>query len=153
MTLEKPGNITSVCNSGMNIFRPFRFKPLWLIVGMALVAGVTYLSLTPAFPDYLQTDYDLKLNHVLAYTVLMFYCAQLLVNPRLKWFVAGFFVLMGIVLEYLQGSTDYRSFSYYDMFANYLGVLIGFVLLITPLNNSIAYIDKKIAGHFPANSP
>lgn len=147
-----PGTIKSVRNTDLNIVRPFRFKPLWLVVGMALVAGVIYLSLTPAFPDYLQIDYDLKLNHVLAYAVLMSYCAQLLVNPRMAWLIAGLFIVMGIVLEYLQGMTDYRSFSYYDMVANYLGVLTGFILSKTPLNNSIAYIDQKISGHFPANS-
>lgn len=115
---------------------------------MALVGAVIYLSLTADFPGYLQIENDLKIGHILAYAVLMFYFAQLLVTPRMAWLFAGLFVVMGIVLEYLQGITDYRTFSYFDMLANYLGVTFGFIASKTSLVHTVERIDRKIAGHF-----
>ncbi|MBI5074989.1 MAG: VanZ family protein [Nitrospirae bacterium] len=115
---------------------------------MALVAAVIYLSLTDTFLDYLQIENDLKPGHIIAYAILMFYFAQLIINSRIGWFIAGFFVLMGIVLEYLQGMSGYRTFSYYDMFANCMGVSIGFIVSKTPLVNTLEHIDRKIAGYF-----
>ncbi len=132
----------------MNTFRPLKLKPAWRCIGAALVAAVIYLSLTDAFPPYLQIENDLKLGHILAYAVLVLYFAQLIINSRIGWFISGFFVVMGIILEYIQGITWYRTFSYYDMFANILGVSVGFILSKTPLVNSVKYIDRKIAGQF-----
>jgi len=62
--------------------------------------------------------------------------------------MAALFVIMGIALEYLQGQTGYRTFSYYDMLADYVGVSFGFIVSRTPLKNSLAYIDKKITTLF-----
>lgn len=132
----------------LNIFQPLRFKPLWLFIGLLLVAAVIFLSLTASFPPQLIIDDDLKLNHVLAYAVLMAYFAQLVISSRAAWFIAALFIIMGIILEYLQGQTGYRTFSYYDMLAGYVGVSFGFIVSKTPLKNSLAYIDKKIAAFF-----
>lgn len=132
----------------LKIFRPLHFRKLWLFIGLMLVAAVIYLSLTASYPAYLVMDDDLKLNHVLAYTVLMFYFAQLILNPRMAWGIAALFVLMGIVLEYLQGQTGYRTFSYYDMLADCVGVSFGFIASRTPLVNFLADADQKIASFF-----
>lgn len=132
----------------MNTFRPLHFRKIWLLIGLALVGAVIYLSLTVSFPAYLVIGDDLKLNHILAYAVLMFYFAQLLINPRAAWFIAVLLVIMGIALEYLQVQTGYRHFSYYDMLADYLGVSFGFLISITSLKNSLAFIDNKIAAFF-----
>jgi VanZ family protein len=132
----------------LNVIRPLHFRKVWLFVGLMLVAAVIYLSLTASFPAYLVIDDDLKLNHVLAYAVLMLYFAQLIVSPRMAWGIAALFAIMGIVLEYLQGQTGYRTFSYYDMLANCLGISFGFIISKTSLVNSLAYIDRKIAAFF-----
>ncbi len=111
-----------------------------------MVIAVIFLSLTASYPAYLVIGDDLKLNHVLAYAVLMFYFVQLVLGTRSPWFFAVLFVTMGIALEYLQVQTGYRHFSYYDMLADSAGVSVGFLASKTPLKNSVAYIDKKIAA-------
>lgn len=132
----------------MKIFRPLHFYKTWFFIGLMLVAAVIFLSLTASYPDYLVMDDELKLNHVLAYAVLMFYFAQLITSPRAAWGIAALFVLMGIVLEYLQGQTGYRTFSYYDMAADSAGVSFGFLASKTPLKNSLAYLDRKLTVFF-----
>ena len=115
---------------------------------MTLISSIIYLSLTASFPPYLLIEKDLKLNHILAYAVLMSFFAQILLSRRMVWFFAMLFVVMGIVLEYLQGMTGYRTFSYYDMCADALGVSVGLLISKTPLKNSVEYVDRKIAGFF-----
>lgn len=136
------------CDEFMKIFRQLHFRKFWLLVGLALVGAVIYLSLTASYPAYLVIGDDLKLNHVLAYAVLMFYFAELIISPRTAWFFAALFVIMGIALEYLQIQTGHRHFSFYDMLADGIGVFFGFLVSKTPLKNSLAYIDNKIAALF-----
>lgn len=130
------------------MLRPFRLAPLWLAIGAALVAAVIYASLAETLPDYLQIEGNLKLNHILAYAVLMLYFAQLPASPKMACLIAGVFGVMGVILEYLQGMTVYRTFSYYDMFANCMGISAGFMLSKTPIVHLISYLDRKITAHF-----
>lgn len=130
----------------MPIFRPLIFKKVWLCIGMALVAAVIYLSLASVLPPYLHIAPDLKLGHMLAYAVLMLYFGQLLARAGIEWVFAGLFVVMGIILEYLQGMTGYRTFAWYDMFANFLGVSVGFILSKTRLVNAVEHLDRKIGA-------
>lgn len=148
MNMKRDSRGSNTEGKELNICRPLRFKPLWLFIGLTLVAAVIFLSLTANFPDELVIDNDRKLNHVLAYAVLMFYFVQLIISPRAVWGIAALFVIMGIALEYLQGQTGYRTFSYYDMLADFIGVSFGFIISRTPLKNSLAYIDKEIATCF-----
>jgi VanZ family protein len=95
----------------------------WLALGWAMVATVAWLSLTPAPPklDFEQGD---KLGHFLAYGVLMFWFSQLY-RKWVRLFYGVGFIGMGIGLEFAQGRLAYRSYEVFDMYANSLGVLLG----------------------------
>ena len=96
-----------------------------------MVAAVVWLSLTPSPPklDFSQSD---KLGHFVAYGALMLWFAQLYVG-RARLLCAAGFVAMGIALEFVQGALGYRSFDVFDMYANSLGVLLGWaVALLVP---------------------
>jgi glycopeptide antibiotics resistance protein len=96
-----------------------------------MVAAVVWLSVTPAPPklDFAQSD---KLGHLIAYGALMLWFAQLYLG-RTRLLYAAAFIAMGIGLEFVQGALGYRSFDVFDMFANSLGVLLGWaVALIVP---------------------
>jgi VanZ family protein len=96
-----------------------------------MVATVVWLSLTPAPPqiDFEQGD---KVGHFLAYGSLMFWFSQLY-EKRTRLFYAIGFVAMGVALEFVQGGLGYRSYEVFDMYANALGVLLGWALaLILP---------------------
>jgi VanZ family protein len=87
-------------------------------------AAIVWLSLTPSPPQLDVAGGD-KLEHFLAYGVLMFWFGVLYrsVRARIGW--ALFCVALGVALEFAQGATGYRSFELADMAANALGVLAG----------------------------
>jgi VanZ family protein len=100
----------------------------WLAVGWAMVAAVVWLSLTPAPPklDFEQGD---KLGHFLAYGALMFWFSQLYRKWARVLYGAGF-IAMGIGLEFAQGRLGYRTYEVVDMYANSLGVLLGWAVAL-----------------------
>jgi len=65
-------------------------RPLWLVLGWAMVAVIIWLSLTPSPPkvDFEQSD---KVGHFLAYGSLMFWFAQLYIarRTRLAWYAVA----------------------------------------------------------------
>jgi glycopeptide antibiotics resistance protein len=58
----------------------------------------------------------------------------------------GFFV-MGVSLEFLQGMTAYRTFSYSDMLANGMGILIALYLAKTRFATYLLRLDTYLKGH------
>jgi hypothetical protein len=110
--------------------RALRFSKFWLSLGWSLVAAIVYLSLTstpPAGPDIPQGD---KAAHLLGYGLLMFYFCQLYAVGQGR-FALGF-VLMGTLLEMLQGLGGVRTADTFDALANTAGVLAGWGLGLTP---------------------
>jgi hypothetical protein len=122
---------------------PLRLKKLWIAIGIGFVGLVAYLSLIPDPPD-LGVSGSLKLGHLLAYGWLMLWFAQIYRTPRRRWWLAAAFCALGIVLEYLQGMTDYRGFEYSDMLINAAGVALGLALARTPLQNGLRTFEAKL---------
>lgn len=80
--------------------------------------------------DFRESD---KLGHFLAYGLLMFWFCQLYRVRTARLLHAVLFLLMGVGLEFIQGATGYRRYDVLDMYANSIGVLLGWALaLITP---------------------
>ena len=88
-----------------------------------MVAAVVWLSLTPEPPslDFKESD---KVGHFVAYGALMFWFSQLY-QGRARLFYGAGFIAMGIGLEFVQGALGYRTYEVFDMYANALGVLLG----------------------------
>ncbi len=51
---------------------------------------------------------------------------------------------MGIIIEYLQRATGYRSFEYIDMVANTIGVLAGYLFSKFIYDDLIVLFEKKV---------
>lgn len=120
-----------------------KYKPLWLTLGGLLIALIWYLSLMPNPPDTGIDNGD-KIEHFLAYGLLMGWFAQIYIQPKPRlWLMLGF-VLMGVLLEILQGMTEFRTYSYADMAANSSGVFIGLLLSQGPL----ARLLQQFEQHF-----
>ena len=92
-----------------------------------MVAGIVWLSLTPS-PPKVDFEHSDKVGHLLAYSSLMFWFAQLYVARKARLAYAAGFAAMGVALEFIQGSTGYRDFEAYDMLANGTGVILGWGL-------------------------
>jgi VanZ family protein len=104
-----------------------RLRTLWLVVGWFGVGLTIYLSLTPHVPDF-GVEHGDKLEHLLAYGTLMLWFAQHYSNPPQRRLAAGLLVALGVGLEFAQGLTGWREFSYADMTANAAGVCLGWLL-------------------------
>ena len=90
---------------------------------------VVYLSLANInIPQPPSSSGD-KINHLIAYGVLMGWFGQLLIVWRHRMLFALVLILLGILMEYLQGIMGYRIFDWHDALANSLGVVSGLIAL------------------------
>lgn len=118
-------------------------KP-WLVLGWLWVAVLAYLSLTPNPPEPVRFLYADKLEHALAYCLLMLWFSQVYVRRTQRLFAAALLVAMGIAMEFLQGMTGYRSFEYADMLANSTGVLLGWAWARTGLGHIGCALEMRL---------
>ena len=128
----------------------YRFRRIWLLVGCGMVAAVVVLSLIPVEVD-LGGDSD-KLAHFLAYGSLSLWFGMIFTGTSRQFGITVAIVALGVVLEFLQGLTGYRTFSIADMIANALGAALGWGLAQTPLKNGLVWIERRISG-VPSSPP
>jgi hypothetical protein len=120
-----------------------RYRKAWVAIGLAFVALVVYLSLT--HNPVPTPDVGFKLGHVAAYAWLMFWFSQIHRGTRARVALGLAFTAMGAVLEYVQGTTGYRTFAYSDMRDNAAGVVAGLVVALTPLGRVLPLVDRALA--------
>jgi VanZ family protein len=95
-----------------------------IAAGWAWAAAIVWLSLTPSPPE-VDFQHGDKLGHFGAYGLLMFWFAQLYHERSTRIAYGLGFIAMGVGLEFAQGRLAYRSYDMFDMYANALGVLLG----------------------------
>jgi VanZ family protein len=95
-----------------------------LAAGWGWAAAIAWLSLTPAPPE-VDIEHGYTLGHFASYGLLMFWFSQLYPKKTTRVAYAIGFVAMGIGLEFLQGALGFRTYDAFDMYANALGVLLG----------------------------
>ena len=119
-----------------------RFLRLWQAIGALLIGFVIYESLTP-HPVAVPMEHGDKYGHVLAYATLMFWFAQIYLEPRARigWAIA--FIAMGIGLEFVQRLTDYRTFEIADMIADAGGVFAGWVAAPPRSPHALRFIEAR----------
>jgi VanZ family protein len=120
-----------------------RFRRLWIGCGLGFVLLVIYLSLTPDPLDIAAPE-GFKINHFVAYAWLMIWFGQIYRTTGSRMVLAVALCALGIVLEYLQGMTDYRGFEYSDMLINSTGVALGLALAYTPLQDCLLGLESKL---------
>ena len=108
-----------------------RHYKLRMILGGLYVAYIIFMSLTPGgdgslLPGFDPTEHDV-LSHFFAYFIMMLWYARIYSAknyPRL----ATIFILLGIGLEFLQGTTETREFQVIDILFNSTGVIFAWLL-------------------------
>ncbi len=113
-------------------------RALWLGVGWLGVAVVTYFTLAPNPPRIDLAEGD-KVQHLVAYSFLMLWFAQVQTGRAERRITALLLVALGIVLEFAQGLTGYRFMSAADMAANTAGVALGWLAAPPRLPNAFAW--------------
>lgn len=123
-----------------------RLRLIWLILGWLWVAVIFYLSLVPSPPQPVNFPDADKIEHALAYGLLMLWFCQVCLRLTLRIWLALLLITMGIAIEYLQRATGYRTFDYADMLANAAGVMMGWLLASTGIVNVYNIIDQYFSG-------
>ncbi|MFH0845765.1 MAG: VanZ family protein, partial [Pseudomonadota bacterium] len=115
--------------------RPLRFLKLWLTMGWILVAIVICLLLIPVsqvdLPEIRGMD---QVAHLTLYGIMMFWFGLIYLPDREYKKLGACLILLGILIEFIQGFTSYRSMQLMDMFSNTIGVSLGFLLARTRLS-------------------
>jgi VanZ family protein len=114
-------------------------KKIWLIIGIAIVAFLWFVSLMPA-PPYIGIPNEDKYAHLISYGGTMWWWAQLWPTWQKRLLLAILFALMGVAIEFAQGATGWRTFDVMDMLANSAGVVVGWVVAMTPLGKLLGEI-------------
>jgi VanZ family protein len=112
--------------------------------GWLLVCLVVFVSLIPNPPQPVTLDYADKLGHGFAYALMSLWLCQIYLSARSRVIVFVALVGLGIGLEFAQGWTGYRHFGIWDMAANAIGVLLGFMLVRTPLGRLFISIESAL---------
>ena len=102
-------------------------RTVMVMIGWSLVLAVVLLSLVPVYGVMPPVPSGDKYGHVLAYAVLMFWFGQLYVKSQQRVYYAVGFILLGGVLEWLQGMTAYRQTELLDFYMNVIGVCVGWI--------------------------
>ena len=81
-------------------------------------------------PDIIDNPFGTAINHFIYYFYIsMFGLCLYLRNRNFQKLVYGFFFL-SIILEVLQFIVPNRAFEIYDIFANFVGVLVAYLLVV-----------------------
>lgn len=101
------------------------FYNLWIVLGYIILGSIIFLSLTPDPPVVMVFPSIDKIEHLLAYMVLMGWFCQIYLSRKRQIFLAIMFCTMGIWLEFMQYWGGHRLFEYEDMLADSMGVFLG----------------------------
>lgn len=128
--------------SGLLAIRHLRFRRLWISVGVFLVLLVFVASLVSLPPPVHTVMLHDKLMHTLAYGFLMAWFAQVYRHDLTRLLLAIGLIIMGIVIEFAQGTTTYRQFDLLDMVANTSGVVLAWALAYTRVGNFLLLVES-----------
>lgn len=120
------------------------YRRAWLAGGWLLVCLVAYLSLTPHPPQPLLLPNADKIEHGFAYGLLALWFCQIYPATRSRMIALAALIGLGVGLEFVQGWTGYRFIDVWDMAANSIGVLLGFLLVRTPLGRLFISIETAL---------
>jgi len=109
-------------------------KTLWILVGSSTLLLIVYASTTFNYPfkrAIMHTGLGDELVHLLSYGLIMFcFCRSWKAN-RIQIIIGSGLIALGIGLESLQiamGDDESMKFEFNDIFANALGIVVGYVL-------------------------
>jgi VanZ family protein len=124
---------------------PFKLshRRTWIALGVTIIATIWILSLIPN-PPQIGFEGEDKVGHVVAYCVMMLWWSQILIRFRDRLMIAAAFVTMGILIEFVQGWTGWRTFEVADMIADTIGVALGWCIACTPAGSALARFESAI---------
>jgi len=127
----------------MNYLKDLKYIKTWFTLGLLWVAIIIVVSLDSSPPDLSSIRFGDKIVHSLSYFFLMFWFLQI-IKAQAEIFTVSMLIVIGAVIEILQGVSGYRTFDVYDMLANSLGVWLAWQLKSTSLVGLIAKFESRV---------
>ena len=121
---------------------PLRFPRFWSVLGWVLVAAVIVGSLIPG-QAVASVGINDKVMHAGSYFLLMVWFAGFC-RRGLYGTIAIVLFGLGIGLDGLQLLTETRSFDWYDVAMNSLGVAVGFALSLGLLGGWCQRVEERL---------
>ncbi len=119
-----------------------RLRWLWFSCGFGMLVLTAFLSLMPVSG----VGGNDKLGHILMYACLSSWFSLLVIRYRSLWWVLIGLIAYGLLMEFLQGLTDYRSAEIADAIANSIGAGIGLAFRFTRLRDWLIGIDHRLSA-------
>ncbi len=128
---------TPPCTHALRLF------PLWLAIGVALLLTIGWFSLAHLHVPQVHLHHGDKLVHFFAYLVVAGWFTQLFCKKTLL-FCLLLLIGYGSMLEVLQSLVPYRSFDYWDMLANSLGIASAGLASQFIKLNGLDLVERKL---------
>ena len=121
-----------------------RLPKLWFGLAFIGLLALGVVSLIPA-PDLGGND---KIGHFISYAMLSAWFSLLVEQRKLLWRILFGLIAYGLLLEFLQSLTSYRSGDLTDAVANSLGVITGLAFYFSPLRRLLGKLDLWLSARF-----
>ncbi len=118
------------------------YRRFWLLLGWVYVLLVLYGSLSRVPDIDIPFDNTDKLIHFVMYFILAGWFVQLYNRLSQRIVILGCTILLGLIIELLQGLTTYRSFDMLDALANSIGAISAFLLAGTSMALLLEHFDN-----------
>jgi len=115
-----------------------KLPKLWFVLGFTGLLALGVVSLIPV-PDLGGGD---KFGHFFSYAMLSAFYSLLVEQRKTLWRILFGLIAYGLLLEFLQGLTDYRSGDLADALANSRGVITGLGFYFSPLRQILRNVDR-----------
>ncbi len=115
-----------------------KLPKFWYVLAFIGLLTLAVVSLIPV-PDLGGSD---KFGHFISYAMLSAFYSLLVEQRKTLWRILFGLIAYGLLLEILQGLTDYRSGDLADALANSLGVITGLGFYFSPLRQILRKVDR-----------
>ncbi len=122
-----------------------RYPRTWFLCGLVIAVAIAFASLTPAqnLPQLKVSD---KLEHALAYLLLAFWFASVIVRRDYFGLMVALLAFGGLI-ELVQGWMGLgRTADLLDLLADAAGIVMGVLLAITPLGHWAHWVENRLSG-------
>ena len=123
-----------------------KYRGVWWTLGAIWLVLIVYLSVANLALPRIDFSIGDKVNHFVAYGFLMGWFGQLVKTTSRRLLIASGLILMGLVLEIVQGTLPYRLFDWFDVVANSLGVLVALLLVYSGADNLFSWLSARIVS-------
>lgn len=124
------------------VLLPLRHAHVWATLGGVLLAVILIVALVPE-PGRLPISYNDKFAHAFAFMVLMVWFSGVVEMRRLPM-LAICLAAYGVLIEMLQSLTVTRHPELLDLGADFVGILLGWILSIAGLRRWCVWLESGL---------